>query len=155
VNLNLWAEDARLVVGIDGRKWAVRRTVQWHRPRISGTYELEVANGHGAGIVFGALALFWTAVVYLYTASSAHIPRWEWLVLAGLVVALAVAWLLTRTWLVVAETAQGVPEQWVGVVVGLGQAKATVRVAVRSIAQQGHPGGPDSRLRQVLLPPPS
>jgi len=157
MNLNLWAEDARLVVGADGRKWAIRRTVQWRRPRHSGTYELEVVNGHnGTVVVFTGLGLFWAVVVYLYVGSTAHIPQWEWLVLAVTAVVLGVAWLFTRTWLVVAETAQGVPEQWIGVVVGRGQAKVTVRVAARSIVQQGHPGGPDSRLRQVvlLIPPP-
>lgn len=144
----------KTVIGVDGREWSVRRTVEWSLPATGDEFEHDVDGGRGAAVlILSALFLFWVILV-VWFPPMAHIPSYLWVVAVLIVLFFPVRWWLRRPWTVVAETegdyAVDQPaERWTGLVRGGGKAREEMRIVVRRLRTQGTPAHADSPLQPV------
>jgi hypothetical protein len=144
----------KTVLGVDGRSWSVRRSIEWSLPATGDEFEHDVDGGRGTAVlVLSVLFLFWVILV-VWSPRLVHIPWYLWALAAVVVLFFPVRWLLRRPWTVVAETAGSLnkdhpAERWTGHVRGTVQSREEIRIITRRLRTQGTPSHADSPLQLV------
>lgn len=132
----------RVVRGLDGRTWTVRRRVEWTEPVTEEEFEHDVSGGR-VGAVFMVVVLFvLLAAFVLLTPSSVVFPSWLATAFILLVLFFPARWVVRRPWTLVAETpgAALLPaERWVGSVRGYFNARHEIARAARHLREYAVP----------------
>jgi hypothetical protein len=149
--------SARTVDAADGRRWSVRRNIEWTTPATGDDFEHDVDGGRGAAIlILSALFMFWL-VLFVWTPDLVNVPWYLWILAVAVLLFFPVRWLLRRPWTLVAET-EGLmrgeqvilpAEHWTGLVRGGARAREETRVVIRSLRTRATPGHADSPLQPV------